>query len=123
MYEITKPSTIITNGSCPSRYGHLLHVLEDMRVHLHGFAEELLDAVMTGEQLLEREAGEDRTRRQNADRDQHPDRALMRGFVVLLVVRLAEEGLEDQTPGIERRQTGRHHRQEIGVGRDGLCEA
>lgn len=75
----------------------MVHVLDDVRVHLHGFAEELLDAV-TGEQLLEREAGNDGADREHADRDQHPDRSLVRGLVVMLVMRLAVEGLEDQAP-------------------------
>ena len=75
----------------------MLHVFDDVRVHLHRIAEEFLDAV-AGEHFLEREAGQDRSGRKHADRDQHPERALMRGLVVLLVVRLAEEGLEDQTP-------------------------
>ena len=52
-------------------------------------AEELLDAV-AGEQFLERKARKDRSGGQNADRDQHPQRALMRRLVVLLVMRLAD---------------------------------
>jgi hypothetical protein len=53
---------------------------------------------VAGEQLLEREAGEDRTGGEDADRDQHPQRGLVRGFVMLLIVRLAMERLEDQPP-------------------------
>ena len=56
-----------------------------------------LDA-MTGKQFLEREAGQDRTHGEHAERDQHRVRAFMRGIVVMLVMRLAMESLEDQTP-------------------------
>ncbi len=60
-------------------------------------AEEFLHAV-AGEQFLEREARQHRSGREDADRNQHPQRAFMRGLIMLLVVRLAEEGLEDQPP-------------------------
>ena len=71
-------------------------------------AEEFLDAGAC-KHFLEREAREDRACGKDADRDQHPQRRLMRGLVMLLVVRLAEEGLEHQPPGIERGQPRRDH--------------
>ncbi len=76
---------------------NLFHVLDDGGIHLQRLAEELLDAV-TGEQLLERKAGKDRARRQHEQRNQHHQRALVRRLIVMLVVRLAEEGLEHQAP-------------------------
>ena len=74
-----------------------VHLIDDPRMHLHRVAKKFFHAV-AGEQFLEREAGKDRSRRQNADRDQHPDRGFMRGLVMLLIVRFAMEGLEDQPP-------------------------
>ena len=83
-------------------------------MHLQPLAEELARRV-AGEQRLERKAGEDRSGGQHADREQHPQRALMRGLVVLLIVRLAEEGLEDQAPGVERGQPGREDRHQEAI--------
>ena len=83
----------------------VLHVLEHGVALGEGerLAEEALDAV-TGEDFLERQAGQDRADGEEAERDQHDHRAFVRVLPVLAVVRLAVEGLEDQPPGIERGQ-------------------
>src|SRR6478736_9454766 len=59
---------------------------------------------MTGEDLLERKPREHRTGGKEAERNQHHHRTLMRLAPVLAVVRLAVERLEDQSPGIKRRE-------------------
>src|SRR5215470_16217849 len=65
---------------------------------------------MTGEDLLERKPGEHRTSGKEAERNEHDHRALMRLAPVLAIVRLAMERLEDQSPGIERREQCRDDR-------------
>src|ERR1700753_2956531 len=87
-----------------------------MRMHLQGLAEEFIDTI-AGEQLLERKAGQDRARRQDTDGYQHRQRSFMRGLVMLLVVRLAEEGLEDEAPGVKRGQASRDHRHQVTIER------
>ena len=91
------------------RLRNVVHLVDDVRVHLERLAEELFHA-MAREHFLEREAGQDGACGENADRHQHPHRRLVSGLVVMLVVRLAVERLEDQAPRIERGQAGGDHR-------------
>ena len=97
--------------------GNVVHLVDDMRVHLEGVAEEFLHAVAR-EQLLERKTRQQRSGGKNADGNEHPKRRLVGCFVVLLIVRLAVEGLEDQPPRIERGQARRDHGQQETVKRE-----
>src|SRR5581483_5873535 len=73
---------------------NVVHLLEYVivRTEFQRLAEEMLDA-MTGEQVDEGIAGEDRTGRQHRERDQHDLGAFMRVLVMLAIVRLAPESL------------------------------
>src|SRR5579871_3400305 len=97
----------------------MVHVLDDMRVHLQGLAEEFFDT-MAGEQFPEGKTRGNRPDGKKADRNQHRQRRFMRGFIMLLIVRLTMEGLEDQAPRIKRGQRGRSHGCEKAKGRDGV---
>ena len=59
---------------------------------------------VTFENVDEGPARGDRTERKDAKRHQHRQRAFVRRFIVMLIVRRAVEGLENKPPGIERRQ-------------------
>src|ERR1700745_2389237 len=65
---------------------------------------------MAGEKGDRGIAGRDTAEGQKTERPQHGFRRLMRGLVVLAIMRLAMEGLEDQPPGIKRGQRGGEER-------------
>src|SRR4029077_2926233 len=94
----------------------MVHRLDDLAALLKRLAEEVLD-VMTGEIFLERKTGENRTRRQHAERNEDHRRTFVRRLVVLLVMRRTVESLEDQPPGIERRHARRRDRHQESVER------
>ena len=84
---------------------HVVHVFEnrDCRTELERVAEESCTPWPAKYSLNGQPAKIEPIAR-TIERHQHHQRAFMRLLVVMLVVRLAVEGLEDQPPGIERGQ-------------------
>jgi len=103
----------------------VLHALEHLAVgpELQRLAEEALD-LGAREYRKKRPAGGDRADGEDRERHQHHRRAFVGALVVVLVVRRAVEGLENEAPGVERRQcrSGDRHQETVRrhrVGADG----